>query len=163
MLDQNAQAQFAHGGALPGLLVGEPAGGEAQEVPVLGQHRQQISALTSDGRCVRLAAERRVAGDRGADGHGVRLSWVPSRDLASVYELTEAGATAATAIVAERREVLRRALEPLTDAQRHALAAITEPVLAGLASDRERADRICRLCDYLACQQDRCPVEGAVS
>nr|BFE35983.1 MarR family transcriptional regulator [Actinomadura rugatobispora] len=88
----------------------------------------------------------------------------PGQDRRSVsLWLTEAGERAAEAIVAERREVLRRALEPLTDAQRRALAALSEPVLAGLSVDREHADRICRLCDYLACPQDRCPVETSVS
>lgn len=88
----------------------------------------------------------------------------PGRDRRSVsLWLTEAGSAVAEAIVTQRRAVLRRALGSLTDAQRHALASIAEPALAALAVDRERADRICRLCDYLACPQDRCPVEMAVS
>ncbi|WP_037062714.1 MarR family winged helix-turn-helix transcriptional regulator [Pseudonocardia acaciae] len=88
----------------------------------------------------------------------------PGRDRRSVsLWLTERGAAVAEEIVARRREVLRRALEPLTDAQRDALAAVAEPALAGMAVNRERADRICRLCDYVACPQDRCPVERAVS
>ncbi|GAA3729321.1 hypothetical protein GCM10022225_08430 [Plantactinospora mayteni] len=77
--------------------------------------------------------------------------------------LTAAGETSAWQIVAARREVLRRALAPVDEAQRQTLAAAAESVLAGLAVDRQRADRICRLCDYLACPQDRCPVELAVS
>jgi hypothetical protein len=42
VLDQAAWAQLAHGGALPGLLVGEAAGGEPQEMPVFRQHREQV-------------------------------------------------------------------------------------------------------------------------
>lgn len=51
MLDQAAETQLARGGPLPGLLVGEVAGGEAQEVPLLGERLQQVGALAADGRC----------------------------------------------------------------------------------------------------------------
>ncbi|MFI0369958.1 MarR family winged helix-turn-helix transcriptional regulator [Actinomadura sp. 1N219] len=88
----------------------------------------------------------------------------PGRDKRSVsLWLTERGQELAEAIVAERRAVLRRVLEPLTESQRRVLAEVAEPMLAGLAGDRYRADRICRLCDYHACPQDLCPVERSVS
>lgn len=99
----------------------------------------------------RLVADGLVERRRGRDKRSVSL-W-----------LTDRGETAAAAIVAERREVLRRALGSLTDAKRRALAAVAESVLADLAVDRERADRICRLCDYIACPQDQCPVEMSVA
>jgi len=47
MLDQAAQAQLAHGGALRGLLIGQPADGIAQKIPMLGQRFQQVGALAS--------------------------------------------------------------------------------------------------------------------
>lgn len=88
----------------------------------------------------------------------------PGEDKRSVsLWLTERGETVAAAIVDERRRLLRRTLEPLTDAQKQMLAAIAEPVLACLSVDRDHADRICRLCDHVACPQDQCPVEKAVS
>jgi hypothetical protein len=45
VLDQPAQGQLAHGGALPGLLVGQVPGGEAQEVSGRGQPGQDVGAL----------------------------------------------------------------------------------------------------------------------
>lgn len=76
--------------------------------------------------------------------------------------LTRRGTRLAKKIVAERREALRRTLAPLSEAQRDQLGAMVEPLLAGLTVDRDTADRICRLCDYSACPQDRCPVERSV-
>jgi MarR family transcriptional regulator, negative regulator of the multidrug operon emrRAB len=98
----------------------------------------------------RLAADGLVERGRGRDRRSVAL-W-----------LTAAGGALAQQIVTERRAVLRRALEPLSREQAAGLAAIAEPVLAAMAVDRDRADRICRLCDYVACPQDRCPVEEAI-
>src|ERR1700722_19334897 len=68
MLDQAAEAQFAHRRALPGLLVAEIAGGEPQEIPPLGQRGQQVSVLAAD----RGTADR--TGGRAI--HAFRLSWV---------------------------------------------------------------------------------------
>src|SRR6185312_7682132 len=45
VLDQAAQAQLAHRGALPGLVVGQVADRETQEVPGLGQGGQQVGTL----------------------------------------------------------------------------------------------------------------------
>jgi len=49
MLDQAAQAQLAHRGALPGLVIGQVADRETQEVPGLGQGGQQVGALAGRG------------------------------------------------------------------------------------------------------------------
>src|SRR5260370_225731 len=49
VLDQAAQAKLTHGGGLPGLVIGEPAGGEAQEVPLVRQRRQQVGTLAVRG------------------------------------------------------------------------------------------------------------------
>ena len=50
VLDQAAERQLARGRALPRLLVVQVTGGVAQEVPGLGQHRQQVSAFARQGR-----------------------------------------------------------------------------------------------------------------
>ncbi|MFI6394175.1 MarR family winged helix-turn-helix transcriptional regulator [Nonomuraea sp. NPDC050540] len=124
---------------------------------VPGEHIDELSrvlGITGSGtvRLVdRLAAEGLVERRPGRDRRSVSL-W-----------LTERGAEMATAIVAGRRAVLRRALETLTDEQARQLTGLVEQVLATLAVSRERADRICRLCDYVACPQDDCPVERSVS
>src|SRR6185437_11089960 len=52
VLDQATEGQLAHRRALPRLLVVEVPGREAQEVPGLGQRRQQVRALTGQGRGV---------------------------------------------------------------------------------------------------------------
>lgn len=85
-----------------------------------------------------------------------------SDQRAVALHLTPAGTTAAEAIVRQRREAVERALAPLSDDQRRVLAECAEPVLAHLAGERTRADRICRFCDYAACPQPDCPVEGSV-
>ena len=49
--------------------------------------------------------------------------------------------------------------------ERRALTELHEKLLAGLASDRASARRLCRLCDADACGHERgtCPVTMAVS
>lgn len=70
VLDQAAQAQLAHRGPQPGLLVGEVTGGEAQEMPVLGQRLKPFRALPGDGRLL-----CQIRGDGLVAGHGLRLRW----------------------------------------------------------------------------------------
>ncbi|ROP33559.1 MarR family transcriptional regulator [Couchioplanes caeruleus] len=88
----------------------------------------------------------------------------PGRDARSVaLHLTPAGSAVALQIVSRRREALRHALAGLRPQERAALGTMAERVLAELSTDRHSADRICRLCDYVLCPQDRCPVERAVA
>jgi MarR family transcriptional regulator, negative regulator of the multidrug operon emrRAB len=114
----------------------------------------RVLGITSSGtvRLVdRLAADGLVDRRPGSDGRSVSL-W-----------LTERGSSAAEGLLAERRQAVLRALEPLTEARRRELVTFAESTLARLAVDRTRADRICRLCDYEACRQGDCPVENSVS
>ncbi|MEV5428060.1 hypothetical protein [Streptomyces sp. NPDC052701] len=60
MFDEAAEAQFADGGPPSGLLVGEVAGGQAQEPAVVGQCLQQVGAFAAG-----------LAGGRGRVGGGV--------------------------------------------------------------------------------------------
>jgi DNA-binding MarR family transcriptional regulator len=80
----------------------------------------------------------------------------------SLY-LTDDGARIATRITARRREALADAVGELDGARREVLAEAVESMLIRLSVDRVAVDRICRLCDYVACPQDRCPTELAVS
>jgi MarR family transcriptional regulator, negative regulator of the multidrug operon emrRAB len=148
-LDETTKAAGAHGAtgasALATILF-NPGERIDQLSPVLG--------ITGSGT-VRLV-DRLVA-----DGLVERR---PGRDRRSVaLALTPAGEAVARRVVAARREVLRHALQPLGDEVTRVLAEAAERALTGLAVDRWRADRICRLCDYAACPQDRCPVETAVT
>jgi DNA-binding MarR family transcriptional regulator len=77
--------------------------------------------------------------------------------------LTARGARLATRITARRRDALARAVAGLGREQQAALAESVESMLIGLSTDRITVDRICRLCDYVACPQDRCPAELAVT
>ncbi len=61
-------------------------------------------------------------------------------------------------VLAERRAALTRAIGVLSQEEQLRLARLVGKMLAGLATDGERAGRICRLCDYLACPHDTCPV-----
>jgi DNA-binding MarR family transcriptional regulator len=99
----------------------------------------------------RLAETALVERRLGADGRAVAL-W-----------LTPAGRRAARRIRAQREAALEGALAPLGAAERAGLAHAAELVLAGMAADAPRGDRICRLCDTDACGRLRgdCPVARA--
>ncbi len=139
-----------------------------------GQHVSASAALTT------LLANPGVtvddlSGSLGISGSGtVRL--VDRLEAASLIErhrsqgdgravellLTEVGRRLAQRVLAERRAVIKRALNALSDDEQAALERSVEKMLAALTPDRARADFICRLCDYECCPQDSCPVEQAV-
>lgn len=77
--------------------------------------------------------------------------------------LTAQGARLATRITARRRDVLASAVAGLGREQQAALAESVESMLIGLSTDRITVDRICRLCHYAACPQDRCPAQLTVT
>jgi DNA-binding MarR family transcriptional regulator len=87
---------------------------------------------------------------------------VPALDgRTKLLALTPAGEQAALAVLAERRAVLGRALDALDDTQVHALATAAEEMLEALADSLLTSEYMCRMCDELACPDDRCPVERA--
>jgi DNA-binding MarR family transcriptional regulator len=75
--------------------------------------------------------------------------------------LTEQGAMIAAAVLAQRTRVLRTALSALSDDECRALAATVEGMLEALTDDLLASEYMCRMCDELACPDDRCPVERA--
>jgi MarR family transcriptional regulator, negative regulator of the multidrug operon emrRAB len=75
--------------------------------------------------------------------------------------LTEEGQRIADAVLAQRRRVLERALSALDDQACHALAATLSTMLEALTDDLLTSEFMCRMCDELACPDDRCPVERA--
>jgi DNA-binding MarR family transcriptional regulator len=97
-----------------------------------------VDALAADG-----LVERKPA----ADGRAVRLA------------LTGAGRRRAAALAKARRDPLLDGIARLSGAERRSLEAMLERLLADLTDGRERADRICRLCEIACCPQARCPVE----
>jgi len=75
--------------------------------------------------------------------------------------LTEQGRTIAVAVLAQRRRVLERALSALDEDACHALSATLSTMLEALTDDLLTSEFMCRMCDELACPDDRCPVERA--
>ncbi len=94
-----------------------------------------------------LAAAGQVERQPTADGRAVSL------------KLTPAGKRAAAGLARARRHPLVATLESLRAPERRALEALLERLLAALTDGRERADRICRLCEIDCCPQACCPVE----
>ncbi len=98
----------------------------------------------------RLVADGFVQRRDGADGRSVAVT------------LTDAGGDEAARLAAAREHALLDLLAPLGEAQRRALTAVLEPLLAGLVTERADAGHLCRLCDADACgHPDRCPVTNA--
>ncbi len=81
----------------------------------------------------------------------------PGRTLA--LRLTGQGENAAVSMLARRQAVIEQALNGLDKQDVTALEGVVARLLAALASDRQSAPRICRLCDETLCERhDRCPV-----
>lgn len=72
--------------------------------------------------------------------------------------LTEEGRRSSERILEGRHEVLAGALGRLDDESRAGLHEILDRLLASMASSRERARNICRLCDHGVCRGSSCPV-----
>lgn len=72
--------------------------------------------------------------------------------------LTAKGRREYRSILDARQEVLARALDGLDGEDRLQLHALLDRLLTSLASTRERARNICRLCDHRVCRGDACPV-----
>jgi MarR family transcriptional regulator, negative regulator of the multidrug operon emrRAB len=88
----------------------------------------------------------------------------PGHDARAVsLRLTKAGRRVAARVLGSRRQRIRAAVAGLTSAEQQQFADLAERIIGQLTSDRERADRICRLCDYSVCPDEHCPVERAVS
>ena len=64
-------------------------------------------------------------------------------------------------MLAERRDLLERAVSALDDAQVGALVDSVGSMLEALADDLLTSEFMCRMCDELACPDTRCPVERA--
>jgi len=75
--------------------------------------------------------------------------------------LTRKGEQAARDVLAERRSVLDRAVDTLSDDQLAAFDEALGTMLEALTDDLLTGEFMCRLCDELACPDERCPVERA--
>jgi MarR family transcriptional regulator, negative regulator of the multidrug operon emrRAB len=75
--------------------------------------------------------------------------------------LTERGQASAKAVLAERRQVLDRALSAVGDDALPVLVDTVCAMLEALADTLLTSEFMCRLCDELSCPDARCPVEHA--
>lgn len=75
--------------------------------------------------------------------------------------LTRAGTVRARALMRARQRAIAQLLAPLPHAQVTALGAVSDQVLAAIASEHPAPGRLCRYCDEGACDLSRCPVEMA--
>ena len=75
--------------------------------------------------------------------------------------LTDHGEVTARAVLAERRDVLDRALSAVHDEALPTLIETISAMLEALADTLLTSEFMCRLCDELSCPDDRCPVEHA--
>jgi DNA-binding MarR family transcriptional regulator len=87
---------------------------------------------------------------------------VPALDgRTKLLALTNRGEQSALAVLAARRDVLERALSALDDEQVRAFADAAGAMLEAITDDLLTSEYMCRLCDELACPDQRCPVERA--
>jgi DNA-binding MarR family transcriptional regulator len=87
---------------------------------------------------------------------------IPGEDgRTKLLALSARGEDAARAVLAERGRVLERAVSALDDHQAAALADAAEAMLEALADSLLTSEFMCRMCDELACPDQRCPVERA--
>jgi DNA-binding MarR family transcriptional regulator len=82
---------------------------------------------------------------------------------ARLLVLTPAGRRAALAALRMRLELLEEVLAPLTAGERRRLEQILEKLLGGLVEDRWDARHMCRLCDFITCDDPECPVDRALA
>lgn len=79
----------------------------------------------------------------------------------STLQLTPRGRSTAKRIVAARRDVLTRALEPVTGERRELLVGAVDDLLVGLVTEPTHRGWMCRLCSTVDCGADRgqpCPI-----
>jgi MarR family transcriptional regulator, negative regulator of the multidrug operon emrRAB len=89
---------------------------------------------------------------------------VPAHDgRTKLLALTPDGEQTALDVLAQRRDLLERAVSALDDTQVAVLVESVGAMLEALADDLHTSEFMCRMCDELACPDARCPVERAQS
>lgn len=139
------EASVGHGGETPAALV--TIGAE----PGLSINTlRQILNLSHPGtvRLIdRLAAQGLVERRAGTDGRTLALF------------LTNAGHERRRAILTERQQQLRLAVNALTPNEQKQLTQLMEKMLTAMTTSELQAFAICRLCEEEVCPSDCCPVD----
>lgn len=94
-----------------------------------------------------------------ADGLVERIPALDGRT--KLLALTPDGEQTALGVLAQRRDVLDRAVDALDDDAVRALTDAVSVMLEALTDDLLASEHMCRMCDELACPDARCPVERA--
>jgi MarR family transcriptional regulator, negative regulator of the multidrug operon emrRAB len=144
-LSAAVEANAGYGGETPAALVTLGA-----EPGISVNTLRQILDLSQPGtvRLVdRLEKDGLVERRAGSDGRTLALF------------LTEAGQQRRLAILAQRQQQLRLALDGLSPSEQAQLSQLLEKMLAAMTTDELRAYTLCRLCEEEVCPQERCPVE----
>ena len=89
----------------------------------------------------------------------VRRGRDPADARRALIKLTAAGRRTCAAMLSAREAALGDAIAGLDGAQRDALVAVSEVLVADATTSRREARRICRFCDTRACghEDGRCP------
>lgn len=93
------------------------------------------------------------------DGLIERIPAVDGRT--KLLALTPVGERRAQDVMTARRRLLTRAISALDDKELQGLTAAAEAMLEAITDDLLTSEYMCRLCDELACPEERCPVERA--
>ena len=144
-LNSVVEANAGYGGETPAALVTLGA-----EPGISINTLRQILNLSHPGtvRLIdRLESQGLVERRSGADGRTLALF------------LTDAGYERRRAILTERRQQLKLAVNSLTLSDRKQLTKLLEKMLTAMTTNELRAFAICRLCEEEVCPGDRCPVE----
>ncbi len=140
---------------------GHVAAAPAALVAIDARPGQSLDALRASVGLTASGVVRLV--DRlAADG---QLERRPGRDdgRAVALHLTARGRATLRRVKSERARALDAALSALSTSERSALEQLLEKLVAGAASDRPGALRVCRLCDRHACCGERgCPLDHTV-
>ncbi len=139
-------------------VVGRGAGAGAALVTLLWYPDRPIGFLAARLRISHPGAVQ-LAQRLAADGLVERIPGEDGRT--TLLALTPAGEDAALGVLEARRTVLSRAVGALSDRGLRAFLTAAEAMLEALTDDLLTGESMCRMCDELACPDDRCPVEHA--
>ena len=123
----------------------------------IGQH--EIQTISQIARVLRLSHSTTVRLINGLERGGM-LERSRGRDKReTLVSLTPEGKKVYETIRMAQARVLNRLLEVLSADEQRTLETALSSILTVLTLDRESGDHICRFCDEMVCEQDRCPVE----
>lgn len=127
----------------------------------LGQHVRPLSVKELASVCgVSHSVMVRMVADLVDEGLVERLSGDDRRMV--LVSLTDQGSIRRHEILEGRNDALADVLNVLDDAEKQALLTLAGSLLAALPKDDQDIERVCRLCDHVACGVE-CPLENGTT